>query len=126
MHVYYLMIYIYIYDLSDPSLDLVGKFSALAVPPLHEGRGIGRGLVQAAEQCLQAVAAELQSLGSSSSRVKARLEMGVINLRQDLFPWYEGQGFVQGGPLPVDEGLRRILLDGQDVWLVLMTKDILL
>ena len=51
------------------------------------------------------------------------MEMGVINQRKDLFPWYEGQGYkVIGEIRPNDAELLRICLDEVDICCVLMRK----
>ena len=51
------------------------------------------------------------------------MEMGVINLRKDLFPWYERQGYnVIEEIRPNDAELNRIVLDEMDVCCVLMRK----
>lgn len=52
--------------------------------------------------------------------------MGVINQREDLFPWYEMQGYKTIGKLPHDEELARIVKDGVDIYCVLMRKQLLL
>lgn len=53
------------------------------------------------------------------------MEMGVINQRKDLFPWYEGQGYVVIGEIkPNDEELLRICLDECDICCILMRKHI--
>jgi GNAT superfamily N-acetyltransferase len=74
-------------DKEDSINKVVGKFSAVSVPPKNEKRGIGKALVKAAENKILAIA------NSIGDQVKADLEMGVINQRKDLFPWYENQGF---------------------------------
>lgn len=50
-------------------------------------------------------------------------EMGVINLRKDLFPWYEKMGYeVIGEIRPNDAEVSRIILDDLDVCCILMRK----
>jgi len=50
-------------------------------------------------------------------------EMGVINLRKDLFPWYEKMGYVVIGEIrPNDAEVSRIILEELDVCCILMRK----
>jgi hypothetical protein len=54
------------------------------------------------------------------------MEMGVINQRKDLFPWYEGQGYKLIGEIrPNDAELLRICLDDIDICCILMRKCLL-
>lgn len=98
---------------------IIGKFSAVAVPNKFGGRGIGRALVKSVEQITSRLARAIDS------HIPSSVEMGVINLRPDLFPWYEAQGYsiceVQGES-PSDDELRRIVLPGMDVHCILMSK----
>jgi hypothetical protein len=56
----------------------------------------------------------------------AVMEMGVINMRTDLFPWYEKQGYIRIGEMrPHDAELTRIIADGMDVCCVKMRKILL-
>jgi hypothetical protein len=49
--------------------------------------------------------------------------MGVINLREDLFPWYKNQGFEIGEVMPWDAELARIVEKGYEhVSLIQMSK----
>ncbi len=52
------------------------------------------------------------------------MEMGVINQREDLFPWYQTQGYSCVHRLPRDLELQRIVSDGLDVHCILMRKDL--
>jgi hypothetical protein len=98
---------------------LVGKFSAVSVPAQFAKRGLGVALVAAAEEYLVRTLLPQQARHCSS----ARMEMGVINVRHDLFPWYEKQGYVRVGDMPHDDELQRILGDEhQQVCCVLMRK----
>jgi hypothetical protein len=57
----------------------------------------------------------------------AVMEMGVINVRTDLFPWYEKQGYQIICDLPWDEELTRIIAEEYaHVRCVLMRKRLLL
>ena len=97
---------------------LVGHFSAVSVNPLYEKRGIGGQLIKAAEDKLRTVALEF------ACRLIV-IEMGVINQRADLFPWYMKQGFKIIGEIRDDPELARIILPKMDVYLVLMSKEVL-
>jgi hypothetical protein len=105
--------------ITKPSLDsqVTGKFSAVSVPSKNGKQGIGKALVKAAEEKVLSVATAL------SVNVKADLEMGVINQRDDLFPWYENQGFVRYEEV-FDGEVDHILLDDLrgKVFCVLMRK----
>lgn len=61
-----------------------------------------------------------------STNLVVNMEMGVINQRKDLFPWYEGQGYnIIGEIRPNDEELLRICLDDVDICCILMRKRLL-
>ncbi len=92
------------------------------MPSKYANRGIGKLLVKSAEAHLLAVKDSMISENPESQIVKIVMEMGVINQRTDLFPWYERQGYLSVGPLPHDAELARIVLDGVDVYCVLMRK----
>jgi len=93
---------------------LTGHFSCVSVHPLLEKRGIGHGLVKAAEEHL------LSQAAATTSAVT--LEAGIINLRQDLVAWYEKQGFTVGARLPHTDELARICLPDVEVHLVQISK----
>ena len=61
---------------------------------------------------------------SVTSNVSASMEMGVINLRKDLFMWYGKQGYEKGEQLPNSDELTRVCLPGFDVCCVMMRKQI--
>ena len=96
----------------------VGHFSAVSVPPAFAKRGIGKKLVQTAEQKL------LEISTKSTLPSKVVMEMGVINLREDLFPWYESQGYSKHERLPDSDELARIKLDEVEVYCILMQKQL--
>ncbi len=78
-------------------------------------------MVKAAEDKILSLATQQQAVNN------AVLEMGVINLRTDLFPWYESQGFIKLHELrPNDAEIERITLDSMKATLccVLMRKDL--
>ncbi len=88
------------------------------MPTKYGNRGIGKLLVKSAEN-------HLLSLQEHTTDIEIKrivMEMGVINQRTDLFPWYEKQGYATIGPLPHDQELARIVLEGMDVYCVLMQK----
>ena len=96
---------------------LVGKFSAVSVPAQFSKRGLGSALVAAAEGYLKLLLKEAKHCTC------ARMEMGIINVRRDLFPWYEKQGYVRIGDMPRDNELQRIVsADHAHVCCVLMRK----
>jgi hypothetical protein len=109
-------------------IQVVGKFSAVSVPVRNGKRGIGKALVRAAEQKVQSIAQQRLAL-LEGWKGSALLQMGVINLRRDLFPWYEGQGFVIKGEIrPSDPEVELITLDDMksEVCCVLMEKALVL
>ncbi len=102
------------------------------MPTKFERRGIGKTLVKSIEAQLQDIAqSELKALLSQTSEGSEKvlavdMEMGVINQRKDLFPWYESQGYeVIGEIRPNDAELLRICLDDFDICCILMRKKIL-
>lgn len=103
---------------------VIGKFSAVSVPTRFEKRGIGKALVKAAEAQLQEIAQQELSKMETPKILVVHMEMGVINQRKDLFPWYEGQGYkVIGEIRPNDTELLRICLDDVDICCILMRKE---
>jgi len=103
------------WGLEDADASLVGHFSAVSVRKALEKRGLGRLLVQAAESFLIEKATQGQSV---------RIEMGVINLREDLFPWYQKQGYVIGDRIEDTPEIARIILPDMQVHLVRMSKQL--
>lgn len=104
---------------------MTGKFSAVSVPNHFAKRGIGKTLVKAAENQLIELAKREHDSRPGTTLV-VNMEMGVINQRKDLFPWYEGQGYkIIGEIRPNDEELIRICLDGVDICCILMRKELL-
>ena len=66
-----------------------GYMGLLSVAPDHQGQGIGKRLVEAAERsCREA--------GCSS------IEIRVVNLRSELPPFYRGRGYAERGTEPFD------------------------
>jgi len=82
---------------TDDSIQITGKFSAVSVPPRCEKKGIGKALVKGAESKVLSIANSVTN--NSPKKLEISLQMGVINLRKDLFPWYENQGFITIGEI---------------------------
>lgn len=53
------------------------------------------------------------------------MEMGVVNVRTDLFPWYEKQGYEIIGDVKNDSSFSELVADGLDVYCILMRKTLL-
>ena len=68
-----------------------GTIGLLSVAPDHQGRGLGRRLVAVAEALCKAVGC-------------ATAELAIVNLRQELGPWYRSQGYREVGTAPYDLG----------------------
>jgi GNAT superfamily N-acetyltransferase len=67
-----------------------GYFGMLSVIPGHQGNGLGRKLVDAAEEyCARAGCAEM--------------DLWVVNLREELPPWYGKLGYAESGRAPWPE-----------------------
>jgi len=87
-----------------------GYFGMLSVLPEHQGRGLGRRLVEAAEaRCAGAGCAEM--------------DLWVVNLRDELPPWYRKLGYAESGraPWPV-EALHEL---SRPAHFVVMTKQLM-
>jgi tRNA-dihydrouridine synthase 2 len=96
-----------------------GNFGAVAVGRAYEKRGIGAALVRAVERYVLTGARD-HAAPASVPRT-ADIEMGVINLRADLFVWYGKLGFARGEEMrPNNEELTRICLPELDVCCVKM------
>lgn len=101
------------------------------MPTKFEKRGIGKSLVSIIEAQLTDIAqtaftAFQETCTDATPRLVVNMEMGVINQRRDLFPWYESQGYVVIGEIrPNDAELLRICLDGVDICCILMRKKLL-
>ena len=67
-----------------------GHFAMLSVDPNHQGRGIGRMLMDAIED-------HCRSEGCTG------LDIEVDNLREELPPFYEAFGFSPAGTIPFDK-----------------------
>jgi len=65
----------------------VGHFGMLSVAPGVQGRGLGRRIVAAAER-------RMLEHGASTS------EITVVNVREELFPWYRRLGYRSIGTEP--------------------------
>ncbi len=101
-----------------------GNFSAVAVARAYEKRGIGAALIRAAEHYVVTGASEHSALPIVPQT--AEIEMGVINLRTDLFKWYSNLGFTRGSEIrPNNAELTRICKPDMDVCCVKMRKTLL-
>lgn len=106
---------------------LVGKFSAVAVHSKYQKRGLGKLLVSSAEEYVLELAksnTEIEGVDIKAVPIRnVAIQMGVISLRQDLFPWYESQGYATIEVLPWDAEIQRITREGYEhLHLVLMRK----
>lgn len=110
--------------------EIIGKFSAVAVRNEFQQRGIGNLLVRAAEDHIISLAKrsddtikEAEEKQPSGTKIRAVITMGVINLREDLFPWYAKQGFKVVGEVGHDPEVLRIVKEGYEhVCLIQMEK----
>ena len=69
-----------------------GYFGMLSIDPRFQGRGLGRSMVAAVESRFRA-----QGCGA--------VDIQVVNLREELPPFYERLGYVSSGTLPFpDDG----------------------
>lgn len=75
-----------------------GYLGMLAVDPVAQGRGLSRLLVEAVEDHSRAAGCDV-------------VDLKVVNVREDLFPYYEKLGFIVGGtmPFPVPERMLKPL-----------------
>lgn len=67
-----------------------GAIALLSVAPECQGAGLGRRLVAVAEALCAAVGCRA-------------VELSVVNLRQELGPWYRSQGYREIGTAPFDQ-----------------------
>ncbi len=107
------------------TIQVIGKFSAVSVASRYERQGIGKALVQSAEEKVLLTARQLQQ--KTEKVVTARMEIRVVNMRYVLFPWYKSQGYIELGEIhPNDPGFDRVINEGYKgkVFLVSMRKDL--
>lgn len=67
-----------------------GYFGMLSVVPAHQGNGLGQRLVDAAERYCE-------------ERGCAAMDLWVVNLREELPPWYQKLGYAETGRAPWPE-----------------------
>lgn len=70
-----------------------GHFAMLSIDPAKQGRGLGRALVDEAE-------ARCRAAGCG------RMDIEVVNLRQELPPFYRRLGYVETGTAPFPDSER--------------------
>ena len=76
---------------------------------------------------MRAVESKILTVAHKEAAAMVVLQMGVINLREDLFPWYESQGFRRLHEIrPNDPEVELITLDElkDQVCCVLMEKEL--
>lgn len=96
---------------------LIGHFSAVSVPDRYGNRGIGKALVKGAEDFILNMA--------KSRHGRVLMEMGVVNLRRVLFPWYESQGYQFVREIrPNADDFASLIVPDLDVCLILMRKEL--
>jgi GNAT superfamily N-acetyltransferase len=64
-----------------------GYFGMLSIDPAHQGRGLGRLLIDAVESRCRAAGCP-------------RMKIHILNLREELPPFYRRLGYVESGSLP--------------------------
>ena len=64
-----------------------GYFGMLSIDPAHQGRGFGRLLIDAAESRCRAAGCP-------------RIKIHIVNLREELPPFYRRLGYAESGTLP--------------------------
>ncbi len=75
----------------------VGYFGLLSVTTVRRGRGLGRRLIAAAEAGLRGARCQI-------------VEILVVNLRKELFPFYAALGYAEAGAAAFPEGEEARLL----------------
>jgi GNAT superfamily N-acetyltransferase len=108
---------------SKTKISVTGHVSCVSVGKKFERKGIGKRLVAAAEEYLLLLLPTI----STTEPIDVAMEIGVINLRTDLFPWYHGQGYnviaEQGEPSKQESAeVDMIKLPHLQVFCVLMRK----
>ncbi|XP_012554656.1 uncharacterized protein LOC100212726 [Hydra vulgaris] len=120
---------------SIPKVTLIGTFSAVSVPSKYGKRGIGKTLVASAENYLlenvfkviqHQMSSSVNIINNNNPQFDVVMEIEVVNLRVDLFPWYEKQGYqIVDKIKPNDVEFTVKILDGMDVFFILMRKKLL-
>jgi len=86
-----------------------GHFGMLSVEPAFQGNGLGRRLVEAAESW-------------AIERGCKRMWLEVVNLREELPPWYQKLGYEVTGTQPwPEDSLERI---SRDAHFIIMSKEL--
>jgi GNAT superfamily N-acetyltransferase len=89
--------------------DRRGHFAMLSVDPSHQGKGLARLLISAVENHCRAAACH-------------SLDIEVVNLREELPPFYEAFGFLPSGVAPFNNPAKLT----REAHLVRMTKSLLI
>jgi GNAT superfamily N-acetyltransferase len=108
---------------------MIGHVSAVSVSAKHERQGIGKALIRGAESKLLSLAREMTDNEAVDIIHPLRMEMGVVNLRTELFPWYEAQNYFKVCEIhPNPPGFDILIADDfkDKVHLVLLRKDLVL
>jgi hypothetical protein len=86
-------------------------------------QGIGCKLVGEAENFVREKAdVYFASLVKWPERRIVLMEMGVVNVRHDLFPWYQKQGYEVVEEIRDDADFNLIVAEGLSVFCILMRK----
>ena len=112
---------------TNPPPGIQGHFSSVSVLDSMAKRGIGRTLVKAAEDHIINLSnSNSNNDNNNNCRNNVTIDCGVINLREDLFKWYEKQGYQRSGEeIKDDDEVNRITLDGMVVTLVILCKTLI-
>lgn len=84
-----------------------GYFGMLSVDPARQGSALGRALISAAEKHCRAAGC-------------SEMELEVVNLREELIPWYGRLGYVQFATAPFPQPERA----SRDCHMLLMKKSL--
>ena len=87
-----------------------GYLGLLAIDPAHQGRGLSRRIVEAAEDHLRAAGCD-------------EIEIIVLNMRPDLLPIYRRFGFVDAGTTPFKPS--RALKPGVECYGIIMVRKLI-
>ena len=90
-----------------------------------EKKGIGKYLVASAENYLIDQSKLICDRSNKAhDQCSLTIGMGVVNVRSDLFPWYQKQGYEIVGEIHDDPDFRIIVREDLDVYCILMRKQL--